>query len=102
MQLRISTQKSKLYANMCKSVIYVIDWKNVKIFKPEPHVNESSTAKSFLKNQKAEKFNVLNHNDDAILPGVYKLLLNSRILIYMYNFSIFLCDFFICNICTQV
>ena len=48
---------------------HVIDWKNVKILKSEPHVNRRRTTESFLINQKAEEFNVLNHNDGAILPA---------------------------------
>ena len=64
---------------LCQHVLehdHVIDWENVKILKSEPHVNRRCTAESFLINQKAEEFNVLNRNDGAILPGVYKLLLN--------------------------
>ena len=55
---------------------HVIDWENVEILKSEPHVNRHRTAESFLVNQKAKEFNVLNRNDGAILPGVYKTLLN--------------------------
>ena len=55
---------------------HVIDWKNAKILKSEPHANTRRTAESFLINQKPKKFNVLNCNDGAILPGVYKTMLN--------------------------
>ena len=55
---------------------HVIDWENVKILKSEPHANRRRTAESFLINQKAKEFDVLNRNDCAILPGVYKTLLN--------------------------
>ena len=64
---------------LCQHVLvydHVIDWKNVKVLKSEPHANRRRTAESFLINQKAKKFNVLNPNDGAILPGVYKTLLN--------------------------
>ena len=54
----------------------VIDWENIKNLKSEPHASSSRTAESFLINQKAKEFNVLNRNDGAILPEVYKLLLN--------------------------
>ena len=47
---------------------------NVKNLKSEPQVNRRRTAERFLINQKAEEFNVLNRNDGAILPVVYKLL----------------------------
>ena len=69
------TKKSAL----CQYVLehdHVIDWQNVEILKSEPHVNRRRTAVSFLTNQKAENCNVLNNNDGALLPGVYKLLLN--------------------------
>ena len=55
---------------------HVIDCKNVEILNSEPHANRRRTAKSFLINQKAKEFNVLNRSDSAILPGVYKTLLN--------------------------
>ena len=64
---------------LCQHVLehdHVIDWENVKILKSEPHANRRRTAESFLINQKAKEFNVLNRNDGAILPGVYKTLLN--------------------------
>ena len=64
---------------LCQHVLehdHEIDWKNVKILKFEPHANKRRTAESFLINQKAKEFNVLNRNDSAILPGVYKTLLN--------------------------
>ena len=54
---------------------HVIDWKNVEILKSEPHANRRRTAESFLINQEDKEFNVLNRNDDAILPGVYKTLI---------------------------
>ena len=55
---------------------HVIDWENAEILKSEPHVNRRRTAENFLINQKAKEFNVLNRNGGAILPGVYKTLLN--------------------------
>ena len=64
---------------LCQHVLeydHVIDWENVKILKSEPHANRRRTGESFLINQKAKEFNVLNRNDGAILPGVYKTLLN--------------------------
>ena len=70
---------------LCQHVLehdHVIDWKNVKILKSEPHANRRRTAESFLINQKAKEFNVLNRNDGAILLGVYKTLLNC-LLIFM-------------------
>ena len=48
----------------------------LNILKSEPHANRRHTAESFLINQKAKEFNVLNRNDGTILPGVYKTLLN--------------------------
>ena len=54
----------------------VIDWENVKVFKSESHANRRRTAESFSINQRAKDVNVLNRNDGAILPGVYKSLLN--------------------------
>ena len=67
---------------LCQHVLehdHVIDWENVKILKSEPHANRRRTAKSFLINQKVKEFSVLNRNDGAILPGVYKTL--SKLLI---------------------
>ena len=65
---------------LCQHVLehdHVIDWENVEILKFEPHANRRRTAESFLINQKAKEFNVLNRNDGAILPGVYvQTLLN--------------------------
>ena len=64
---------------LCQHVLehdHVIDWENVEILQSEPHADRRCTAESFLINQKAKKFNVLNHNDGAILSGVYKMLLN--------------------------
>ena len=64
---------------LCQHVLehdHVIDWENVKILKSEPRADRRRTAESFLINQKAKEFNVLNRNDGAILPGVYKTLLN--------------------------
>ena len=64
---------------LCQHVLehdHVIDWENVEILKSEPHANRRRTAESFLINQKAKEFNVLNRNDGAIFPGVYKTLLN--------------------------
>ena len=37
---------------MCLEHDHVIDWKNVKIFKSEPHVDRYHTMKHFLINQK--------------------------------------------------
>ena len=62
---------------LCQHVLehdHVIDRKNVETLKSEPHANRRRTAESFLINQKAKDFNVLNRNDGAILPGVYKTL----------------------------
>ena len=64
---------------LCQHVLehdHVIDWENVEILKSEPHANRRRIAESFSINQKAKDFNVLNRNDGAILPGVYKTLLN--------------------------
>ena len=64
---------------LCQHVLehdHEIDWENVEILNSEPHANRRRTAESFLINQKAKDFNVLNRNDGAILPGVYKTLLN--------------------------
>ena len=64
---------------LCQHVLehdHVIEWKNVKILKFESHANRRRTTESFLINQKAKEFNVLNRNDSAILPGVNKTLLN--------------------------
>ena len=64
---------------LCQHVLehdHVIDWENVEILKSEPHANRRCTSESFSINQKAKEFNVLNRNDGAILPGVYKTLLN--------------------------
>ena len=64
---------------LCQPVLehdHVIDWESVKILKSEPPANRRRTAESFLINQKAREFIVLNRNDGAILPGVYKTLLN--------------------------
>ena len=64
---------------LCQHVLehdHVIDWETVKILKSDSHANRRRTAKSFLISQKATEFNVLNRNDGAILPGVYKTLLN--------------------------
>ena len=55
---------------------HVIVWENFKLLKSEPNANRRRTAESFFINEKAREFNVLNCNDGAILPGVYKLLLN--------------------------
>ena len=55
---------------------HVINWKNVKILNYVPHANRRLTVESFLINQKAKEFNVLNCNDDDILPGIFKSLLN--------------------------
>ena len=55
---------------LCQQVLehdHVIDRENVKILKSESHANRLRTAESFLINQKAKEFNVLNCNDGAIL-----------------------------------
>ena len=71
---------------LCQHVLehdHVIDRKNVKILKFDPNVNRRRTAESFSINQKAKEFNVLNRNDGAILPGVYKSLLK-LLIVHVY------------------
>ena len=51
-----------------------IDWDNVKILKSESHTYRRRVAESFLVNQKACSCNVINRNDDANFPTVYKLV----------------------------
>ena len=91
-QLRISTQKSKLCVNN-QHVLdcdHAIDWENVKISKSEPYVKRRRMLESFLINQTTKECSVLNLNNGAILPGVYKLLLICWLLIYMHNSMRFL------------
>ena len=71
----LDTKKSAL----CQHVVefdHSIDWENVKVLKSEPHFNRRRIAESFLINKTAETTNVLNRNDGANFPPVYKVLFN--------------------------
>ena len=87
---KLDLEKSAL----CQHVLehdHVIDRENVEVFKSESHADRHRTAERFLINQKAKNVNVLNRNDGAILPAVYKSA---------FNFLIF-CGFLMCGIPTQ-
>ena len=48
------------------------DWDNIKILKSESRAYRRRVAESFLINQKARSYNVINRNDGANFPIVYR------------------------------
>ena len=67
-----------------------IDWNNVKILKSESHAYRRRVAESFSINQKACLCNVINRNDGANFPAVYRVFITNKYCL-MYLTTLFTC-----------